>query len=369
MEYQPQLVFGGSDSQPRILYKEEYYGDGIDWHGFKQKSSWNGGEAISLPAGKPSGFSSTVIPSGLRFRGMPAARLWEIEDGNVDFGSIQASSTELSKMIFAEFGLVYSNDWLVAPCNLRCGDMCRISGMIVTDIFGKESILEEIEPDDHWGFFQSAAGEREDRWLLVANAGDFIQESRPVEKVTFLRDEMANIVWGVEDMVSNPYGGGRDGESLAKQTAGFVKSLQSQDPGDNIGKPGSAGWSYKAGTLMPENRVPFIPVATEPQQADALGKRKVVLQRASVPRVADGFLPVRIRPRTSILGYSGKPENERPDSLFVFEEEIPRTGTGINLVWKRVRWFGGQTLTWLALRKKTGSGEIDANFRFDILKK
>jgi hypothetical protein len=100
-----------------------------------------------------------------------------------------------------------------------------------------------------------------------------------------------------------------------------------------------------------------------------LGKRTVVLQRAATPRVADGFTPVRIRPRSRLLGNNGKAENEQPDPLLIFEEEIPRTGMELSLVWKRARWFNGQTFTWLAKKKKVGKGEIDANFRFDTLKK
>lgn len=88
-----------------------------------------------------------------------------------------------------------------------------------------------------------------------------------------------------------------------------------------------------------------------------------------MPRVADDFLPVRIRPRTALLGFNGKAENEKPDPLFVFEEEVPRTGIALELVWKRVRWFNGQTFTWLARKKTVGRGEIDANFRFDLLKR
>ncbi|MEP7106536.1 MAG: hypothetical protein ABI760_01115 [Ferruginibacter sp.] len=369
LEYQPQLSFVDAAGQAGVLRKEEYYGDGFEWHGFLPRPSWNK-EQDSIDFGDSrKQITETVIPSGVRFRGMPSVRLWEMEDAQVDFGSIRATSTELSKMVFAEFGLVYGNDWLIAPIQFSCGSMCRIAGIVITDTFGKETLLGEISPDKSWSFFQTAESENRQRWLFLANGSEFIQESKAVEKVSFLRDEMANMVWGVEEITRDPYGGGRDGESLAKQTMALVNSLNPQNKASDEGKLSAEGWKYKAGTLMAENRIPFIPMAMDPAQQISFNKRKVILQRAAMPRVADDFAPIRIRPRTSLLGQPGRPENEKPDPLFIFEEEIPRTGIVLSLVWKRTRWFNGQTHVWLSRKKTVGTGEIDANFRFDILKK
>ncbi len=369
LEYQPQLAFHDTNGNTQTLRKEEYYGDGIKWHGFAPKPVWDEQNPPTLPVNMPASTTETVIPSGVRFRGMPSKRLWEMEDSQVDFGSIRAASTELSKMLFAEFGLVYGNDWLVAPVQFNCGSLCRIATMVVTDIFGKATVLKEIEPDKNWAFFQTQGAPNDKRWLFLANDAGVTEESKPIEKISFLRDEMANMVWGVEEIISNPFGGGRDGETLAKQTAQLINTVIEPPPPATSGKLSSEGWVYKAGTMMAENRIPFIPVATTNSQAQVLGKRTVVLQRAATPRVADGFTPVRIRPRTRLLGYNGKPENEKPDPLFIFEEEVPRTGMELSLIWKRARWLNGQTFTWLARKKKVGKGEIDANFRFDTLKK
>jgi hypothetical protein len=243
-----------------------------------------------------------------------------------------------------------------------------VAESIVTDNFGKISRLSEIAPDAYWGFFQSRVALNGTRWLFLSGSSEIIQESQPVEKVSFLRDEMANLVWGVEDLIASPYGGGRDGGKLAKMTTQLVNSLyRKQETGE--GEDSAEGWKYKAGTLMAENRIPFIPVVVEQSQASKFERRAVVLQRAAVPRVSDDFEPVRIRPRSRLLGYNGKPEDQKPDPLFIFEEEIPRTGIELGLVWKRTRWFNGKTCVWLSRRKSVGSGEIDANFRFDTLRK
>ncbi|MGC3946462.1 MAG: hypothetical protein QM762_18390 [Chryseolinea sp.] len=369
MEYQPQLAFVDETGQPKVLAKEEYYGDGFEWHGFQTKSSWNASTPAINVADKRVANTGTVIPAGVRFRGMPSVRLWEMEDATVDFGDIKSSSTELNKMIFAEFGLVYGNDWLIAPVQFKGGNMCRISSIVVTDTFGQETHMQEILPNADFAFFQNPVTQATgNRWLFLANASSFTSESLPVEKVTFLRDEMSNMVWGVEQIVMNPYGGGRDGESLAKKTSEFVKSLSNQSIIANDGSPAADGWSYKAGTLMAENRIPFIPMAVNAQQT-AFRKRAVVLQRAAIPRVGDDFAPVRIRPRSTLLGYMGKNDGRRPEPLFIFEEEVPRSGMALSLIWKRVRWTNGQTHTWLARKKSLGVGEIDGNFKFDFVTK
>lgn len=367
LEYQTQINFQGTTGNGYALKKAEYFGDGIDWFGFapgnlQPASRDNQTQPPTIET------SQTVIPANVRFRGMPAARLWEMEDSQVDFGSIRAASTELSKMIFAEFGLVYGNDWLVAPISFPLGSICRVSELVVTDNFGKISQLTEIIPDGNWAFFQSRVQVNGSRWLFLSGSSAMIQDDKPVEKISFLRDEMANLVWGVEDAIASPYGGSRDAGKLAKMTSQLVNSLSTK-PAAEEGKDSNEGWKYKAGTLMAENRIPFIPTAVEQTDAAKFERRTVVLQRAATPRVSDDFEPIRIRPRSRLLGYNGKPEDQKPDPLFIYEEEIPRTGIKLALVWKRTRWLNGQTRVWLSRRKSVGRGEIDANFKFDTLRK
>jgi len=371
LEYQPQLAFQDNHSKTHLLNKEEYYGDGIGWYGFEPITKRKDGATISLPPEVTNPLSETVIPANVRFRGMPSTRLWEMEDAQVDFGSIRAASTELSKMLFAEFGLIYGNDWLVAPLRVHSGSLCRISGLIVTDIFGKQSILEEIEPDANWAFFQTQnPGNIQERWLFFANNGEYAEKSNPVEKVCFLRDEMANLVWAVEEIVPAPDGGGRNGGQLASQTAQWLRALNPPPLAADEGQPASEGWTYKAGISLPENRIPFVSVATGIAQNTFSARRNVILQRAALPRIsdADGISPVRVRPRTSLLGNTGQTEDKKLLPFFIFEEEIPRSGIEVQLEWKRMRWFDGATHTWLARKKMVGKGEIDVHFKFDELK-
>ena len=70
-----------------------------------------------------------------------------------------------------------------------------------------------------------------------------------VEEVRFLRDELANLVWGVEQIVTDPDGTRRD---LPDE---YVRALVRADA-----IPPNADVAYQLMTDVPDHWVPFIPV-------------------------------------------------------------------------------------------------------------
>ena len=101
-----------------VLAAEEYPGGHLDWHAFSYDTS-----GLTLGAtGTPGEVIRTAVPGTVRFSGMPLPRLWAIEDGRTDFGAVTADTTDLVRLLFLEFALIYSNDWFVLPCDLRHGD-------------------------------------------------------------------------------------------------------------------------------------------------------------------------------------------------------------------------------------------------------
>ena len=76
-----------------------------------------GSDTTGLPPDAP----FTTIPIPVSFSGMPNTRWWAFEDHATNFGDIDASTTDLAKLLFMEFALVYSNDWFVIPCTLPSG--------------------------------------------------------------------------------------------------------------------------------------------------------------------------------------------------------------------------------------------------------
>jgi len=124
---------------------------------------------------------------------------------------------------------------------------------------------------------------------------------------------------------------------------------------------------HRLGTAMPENWIPFIAVPNKVPPATGTGKRKVVLQRASLPRIVTDFPVQRVRPRTRLMGANVDDPQKPLPPFSIFEEEIPRAGTELSLRWKRARWFDGSVKVWLDVQKKTERGEVDAGFQFDSL--
>ena len=146
---------------------------------------------------------------------MPDTRWWAFEDGKTNFGDIKPSTTDLAKLLLIEFGLVYANDWFLLPYTVPVGSALNIRGLAVTNTFGERLSIEAAgrgsdETWQRWAMFglniKGTVDEPADLTLLVLPTVPKIQESAPVEEVAFIRDEMANMVWGIEDTIPMPHG-------------------------------------------------------------------------------------------------------------------------------------------------------------------
>jgi hypothetical protein len=187
-----------------------------------------------------------------------------------------------------------------------------------------------------------------------------VQESAPLEEVLFIRDEMANMVWGVERTIPAPDGGGRSGTLAGREIRAFHErrvALGNHAPLPTL-LPNDAKISYQLMSVVPEHWIPFIPVHV------GAGQRAIQLQRASVPRVIprDSVTPpALVKPRTSLLRVgldAGEP-------FFLPEEEVPRGGTRVTKVFRRARWHDGGAHVWLAAHKQAGRGEGLSGLGYD----
>jgi hypothetical protein len=178
-------------------------------------------------------------------------------------------------------------------------------------------------------------------------------EADAIERVALLIDESANLVWGIEQVVSDGVGGGMDGHDAARRVA---KRLQS------TGTPCTRAdvHRYVLGTTVPENWIPFVPVHKQ------FNTRATRLQRASMLRFRPtGVTPVR--PQTDLLRVNVASDDLQKSPYFVNEEEVPRGGLVIHSAWRRARWHDGQTFVWLGRKKRSGAGEGGSGLRFDVL--
>jgi hypothetical protein len=111
---------GGTE---KVYVADEYYQGRLDWYsldvdaGTASLDPVAGSNVTSLPPE----VIQTVIPTAVSFAGMPNTRWWAFEDRKTNFGDIDASTTDLAKLLFMEFALVYANDWFVIPYTLPAG--------------------------------------------------------------------------------------------------------------------------------------------------------------------------------------------------------------------------------------------------------
>jgi hypothetical protein len=302
------------------------------------------------------------IPTPVSFPGMPRARWWEFEDSTLDLSNIQAKKTELGLLLLAEFGLVFSNDWLLVPLPLAAGNLTQVRSMRITDVFGVQSYVKASQQDNNWELFQITTPSMPlpKGWLYLPPVSNQFIESAPIEEIQFIRDEMANTIWGVETTVPNGLGEGIEGRSAAQRTENWSKELagiNSEDDDeelDDIGVP----LKYVIGNTVPPNWIPFIPLRPDASSAE------IVFRRGAMPRITKGKPTTRIRPKTNVL----RSTTDVKGRYDIQEEEIPATGLTIREVWRRARWFDGRTITWLAREKVIGRHFDSSGLQFDEVK-
>ena len=121
----------------RPMSPSEYYQGTLDWYSVDaDPGAALGAVPGSASTGWPADAPRTMIPVPVSFAGMPNTRWWAFEDSKTNFGDIDASTTDLAKLLFLEFALVYANDWFVIPYTLPAGAIATISGFVVTNTFG-----------------------------------------------------------------------------------------------------------------------------------------------------------------------------------------------------------------------------------------
>jgi len=180
----------------------------------------------------------------------------------------------------------------------------------------------------------------------------------------FVRDEMANMVWGVETIVPLADGTSKSGFEAAAEYTTLMQQLLKKEFGEVIvGPPVKDGGEeakirYEIMNTIPENWIPFIPVHQENSN------REVQLQRAAMPRVVDNVSiekPDKIRPRTTLLQVGLATQ----DSYVIHEEEVPRSGARVEQSFQRTRWSDGKVYVWFGVRKTNGRGEGSSGLGFD----
>src|SRR5690606_19704774 len=147
--------------------------------------------------------TNSFFPVNISFDGMPHTRWWRFEDSNTNFGDINPDTTDLNKLLFIEFGLIYANDWFLVPFTLPAGSIANVKGLSVTNVFGEKTWVEPAGKGldgawKRWNMYalNTKGNQREpaDNSLLTRASIEKIMEGKSMVEVQCIRDEVAKMV-------------------------------------------------------------------------------------------------------------------------------------------------------------------------------
>lgn len=333
---------------------EEYYSGHLDWYSVDR-----GGK----PAGAPAELrGDTFIPAPLVFSGMPNTRWWEFEERRTNFAQVTPDTPEIGKLLLLEFGLVYANDWFVFPYTLPIGSVARVRGIALTNVFGERIWIEPARRRgeaewDAWSMYQLTGNDATSDLVMLPTT-PFVLEGPAIEEIALVRDEMANLVFGIEKRVPMGSGLGKPGGEAGRELFQALERIEGKPPPP---RPPVALVRYELMNTVPEHWIPFVPVHVTGSA------RETQMQRGAMPRLLGpnpaAFKPVE--PRSSLLRPGLDEAPRKP--FYVFEEEVPRAGVQVALAYQRTRWLDGKVFVWLGAGKQTGRGEASSGLAFDRL--
>jgi hypothetical protein len=316
----------------------------FDWYAFDETSRGPAATAASAPAATVS-----LLPTPVRFSGMPDPRWWAFEDSRVNWSGVDTDRRDLARLLVVDFMLVQGTDWFMVPCGHQVGSLIRVNQLLIRDVFGELTLVGRADAQagtgrQRWTMFSTLAadGGLADYALLPPSALRTTLDGPDLEEVRFLRDEQANLVWAVEAITEDGTG---------RPLPGNQRAAAVPDPEL---PPDTGGLRYRLQTTVPVNWIPFLPVQIDDT------RRAVALERAAMQRDIDGVLTA-VAPAGRVL---------RPDGLDVYrlpEEEVPRGGTRVLRAVRRTRWLDGSTQLWTARRRRAGQGGAASGLRYDVV--
>ena len=305
-----------------------------------------------------------LLPTPISYSGMPAERYWDFEDGEVFFGGLTLARTDLAQVILTEFATVYSNDWFMVPVPAETGTLSRVTLLEVHDIFGEVTEIRPAAVQDGgqrpWRFFElrgdPSVRQKVAPWVYVPRAVVGGEESRPVERVLFTRDEMANLAWGIEQIVETGAALPRDRaqhwnrvrDAFAAYTG---EEAPEQPPETDEDDP---AWVYRLLSTAPPHWVPFAP-----EVANNLPTGRLVRSRM-------GEWDLLGAAREALAGARGQIMD--PTAPMVLqEEEVLRGGTEASRRYQTARAPDGRLLLWTSNAKRPAGGDRSSGRETDLI--
>ena len=322
----------------------------------------------------------SYIPVPANFTGAPSQKLWEFENTKVNMVADNEKDFDmLATAAIMQYISMYSNDWMIVPLESETGVVLDVEGVVVKDSFGELLYMEEDAEDvdgkedsaeftDRWNLFgisSSQAFAKDNfttaRGLLFPPVVQKCEESAPIEEVQFLRDEMANMVWGVETLINDGCGGTLDGKTLSDAVFRDVDEKNALN--ESASAEGSSAKTEAEYSLLIQNRVPMNWIPFLPEQLDDF--HNIHFRRGRMPLFYNKeFLPVR--PSTKLLG-TERDRNGNVKPFYIDENQISGYGTKLVKTAQRTRWFLGKTFNWIGNRTIISEYQANSGLLFDEL--
>lgn len=341
------------------LNAPDYQSGHLDWYSFDNA-------IVGINPEENTKDSDIFMPVRVSYAAMPDKRLFSFEDSKLELSGMEVDQAELVKLMIIDFSLVSDNDWFTIPFEMEIGEICWINRITIKDVFGITTVINndkdtgqylnnnplkvwdafKIRPSDLFrerGQINQELYKKEEQFLYLPPVTTFRQESRPLEEILFLRDEYANMVWGIEKIVCNEWGKPVNGYDLHLELNGSFINPEERD---------NTTPQFRLASQVPTNWIPYLPFHIEGSNTN------IELRRAVMMRNETDKEPVDIDPLSTLA------EN---DLLSIREEAIPRAGIRVQLTKQRVRGADGKTYIWLGRKVLAGRGEGSSGLKFDQL--
>lgn len=331
LEYRFALRFGDGVNAT-VLRGTRFGAAEIRWSDLEWMDTVKPPLPADAPVGTPVHTEAIMLATPLSYPGMPANRYWEMEDGLIDLAAIEAQPTDLARLALAEYAMTSGDDWLSVPVDGLLGAINQVNDVQITDSFGDSSIIQEAsDPEFTMYRVTSGAGIPLPGIVLPpVSAGTVTGEA--IEEILFLRDEMANLVWAIEQTV-------RGGSGDPRNRAAEPRPRHPEWPEDLS----TEELLYRLQTLVPPEWIPLVPYAPVPGQ--------VRLRKGALLRNDDPLLAVS--------------HTLAPTPLDFPDEEIPREGVHLRAVPSLARRADGSYARWNAYRVRVAPGSAVSNLAWD----
>lgn len=396
-------------TQKTRLIARDYRSGDLDWYTFSTTGETQESEEQEIWESPEQFLPLRWKPSRLSVAGT-SPRWWAFEDAATNFGAMDVAKPDLAKLALMEFVLIYGDDWFTFPLQVDMPKLVRIDDLWVVDVFNKKTPIPSVrcktieEGHDPWQVFtihkepnETEDGDYDagdcalDDILFIPQVTGFRRESKPQEEVRFIRDEGANMVWGIEHTILS--GRGRPVRGFEAQRERIerriielenrLKAIEQALSTDELtdleiqeleneanekqaemrqltqeAKPVTGGIpQYRLATRVPENWIPFLPFNA--QQFMDYGHSSIRLRRAAM--LSNTNQPEQIPAMSRILDISRDP------MWWLEESAVSRAGSNVQLTNQWMRWVDGKTYVWLGRKVKIGKGEGSIELRWDCL--